>query len=837
MSERVQVLPIDGIGGEFRSVLGQGKPVVVTAPTGSGKSTRLPVMAAEAVEGPVLVVQPRRVAARSLAERVAEEQGRTLGREVGYAVRFDEQRCADTRILFVTPGVALRLFAEGEVARFGAVIIDEFHERGWQTDLLAALARAPAMPPLVLTSATVDGVRLAEEIGAVALDAPGRTFPVDVAWAEDVDAPSARGLTDRVVAAVRPMLATVDGDVLVFLPGRGEIRRVRDALGPVLLPGWELVEVHGGVSPEKLQRAFRASRDLRRCYLATNVAETSLTLPGVVQVVDTGLERRVVHRAGRNVLALLPIARSAMDQRAGRAGRVRPGACLRLWSRRWRPRPQEAPELERIALDEPVYRAALAGLDGEALMTAPWVTPPPAFAVDEARERLHRAGLLDARGHLTELGRSAARLPVDAHEARLLTAAPEALRPLFADLLASLTFRREPLLPLDGLRADQREDVAHARRELLRDAAHEPAHRVHVLRAGDARRHHIDRRALEEARRVARQLRDALGVRADRALPDAATWAQAGDVLLRTWPEAAFVLRARAKDPKPSRRGRPPATQPWTNGDVEVELLPFVLQDADHVPDGWIARPEAGVLMDIAWIGDGATGFTGRGSLLLPLRPERLAAAGIGEEVIGETRLLKRPLRIVGRMERRLAEVVLEHGEAPLRGEALRAAAASFILEGRLYRPAGEALLDALHLLGVIRDLPSPLWPDGVPERRPEVPDDAAAWLEARLAELGLERVDELALLEAEDLALDLEDATGWPSWELERWAEEFPRIWVHLGAEYACAVRAASGKVVLSPANGEAKRRGPPDAAVLPRFRGFRVRFEKASRVVPLRG
>lgn len=828
-------LPVDAIGEAVRAHLRARRSLVVTAPTGSGKSTRLPTMALDAVRAPVLVVQPRRVACRGLAERVAQERGTPLGGEVGFAIRFEEKRGPDTRILFVTPGVALRMVAEDGLATFGAVIIDEFHERGWQTDLLAALVRGPGAPPVVLTSATVQGEALAARIGATHLAAPGRRFEVTLAWTDDVDAPTVHGLAERVAGAVGPMLGRVEGDILVFLPGRGEIRRCRDALRSSLRGGWEAVEVHGGVSPERLQRAFREVPGLRRLYLATNVAETSLTLPGVVQVVDSGLERRVVHRGGRNVLALMPIARAAMEQRAGRAGRVREGACLRLWSRRWRAREEEPPEVQRIALDEVVYRGALAGLEGERFELAPWVDAPPAFAVEAARARLRGAGLLDAGGCLTEAGHRGGRLPVDAHEARALTLAPAEIRPLLVDVLATLGWRRDPLLPLVGDGSEQ-EAVHLARRALLRESGHEPAQRVAVLRHADARVHRADARMLAEARRSARQLHEQLGVAPDRGVPSPACWERLGDVLLQAWPDAAFVLRERARRPG-SRRERAGAAQPWTNGEVEVEVAPFEPIDPDHTPRGAERSPEAGVLLEVAWIGDGATGFRGRGSMLLPLSVRRLARAGVGEEVLGAVRLERRPVRVVGAVQRCLGEVVLEEAERPLKGAALREAVAGFILEGRLLAPAGDDLRAALHLLGILRDLPPGLWPEGLPVRRPEVPEDPAAWMRERLGALGLEHGDDLALLEPPDLALDLEEATGWPSWELERWAEEFPRIWEILGAEYLCEVRAGTGVVTLSPHNAEARRRGAPEAAVLPRFKGFRVRYRKASRVVPLRG
>ncbi|MCA9713455.1 MAG: ATP-dependent helicase HrpB, partial [Myxococcales bacterium] len=293
-------LPIDDARARFTEALRADAPVIVTAPTGSGKSTRLPLWLGFDVAcgaGPTLVVEPRRVACRALALWLARGRGEPVGASIGYRVRFDDRRSADTRVLFVTPGVALNMFADGSALEFATILVDEFHERGWEVDLVVllarrALARRGAAPRLVLCSATLDVDALVEQLGATLVRAEGRRFPVSITYEGD-EAPSPVGLERRVADALTRLAGDRErdtGDILVFLPGKREIERCRQiAQGLPLTP----VIVHGGVSPERLVRAF-APADAgapARVYLATNVAETSLTVPGIRFVVDPGFAR------------------------------------------------------------------------------------------------------------------------------------------------------------------------------------------------------------------------------------------------------------------------------------------------------------------------------------------------------------------------------------------------------------------------------------------------------------------------------------------------------------------------------------------------------------------
>ena len=308
--------PIDTVKPQFLEALQSG-PVVVEAPTASGKSTRLPLWCAEGNR--VLVVEPRRLACRSLAGHLAALKGEPLGRSLGYAVRYDSRYSRESRIVFVTPGVALRWFAADRLSGFGCLILDEFHERRWDTDLLAALVRG-RFARLVVTSATLEGEKLASYFQGSRLQAEGRCYPVQVEYLETDSLPSTKNLDQRVLGAVRTVRQQgCSGDILVFLPGRREISQSQRLLDQSGLD-MDVVPLHASVEQAVQDRVFQSASN-QRIILSTNVAETSLTLPGVRAVIDSGLERRTHHRNGRTVLGLHVVSRSAAEQRRGRAGR------------------------------------------------------------------------------------------------------------------------------------------------------------------------------------------------------------------------------------------------------------------------------------------------------------------------------------------------------------------------------------------------------------------------------------------------------------------------------------------------------------------------------------
>ncbi len=421
-------LPIDAVLPELVAALRDHPCAVLRAPTGAGKTTRVPpalLDAGLAGSGAVVMLEPRRVAARAAARRMAEERGCELGGEVGYQVRFERRAGRATRILVLTEGLLVRRLVDDPLLEgVGVLVLDEFHERNLDTDLALALARRvqlEARPELkiVVMSATIDAAEIARWLGdAPVIVSEGRLHPVAV---EHLEREDARPLHVQVAAGVARALERTDGDVLVFLPGVGEIRRAREELaGLAQRRGLALAELYGDLPLEEQDRALRPGPQ-RRVVLATNVAETSVTVAGVTAVVDSGLARvaRYDPGVGLDRLELERIARSSAEQRAGRAGRTAPGIALRLWTEREQRSMAERgePEIRRVDLAGPLL--ALLVFGETELAAFPWFEAPSAAAQERALGLLRRLGALDARG-LTARGRALARLPVHPRIAALL---------------------------------------------------------------------------------------------------------------------------------------------------------------------------------------------------------------------------------------------------------------------------------------------------------------------------------------------------------------------------------------------------------------------------------
>ncbi|WP_243337348.1 ATP-dependent helicase HrpB [Anaeromyxobacter soli] len=450
----MQRLPIDDILADAVAALRAGPSLVIEAPPGAGKTTRVPPAihaAGLAGKGEVVVLEPRRLAARLAARRVAEERGERAGETVGYQVRFEEVAGPSTRIRFVTEGLLTRrLLAEPSLPGVGVVVLDELHERHLQGDLALALLRRlqrTSRPDLKLVamSATLDAGPVARFLGAASLRSEGRRFEVAVEYLspEEAARPDVR-LEDAVARAVRRLHREgIDGDVLVFLPGAAEIRRAREALAAwAATAEVDLLPLHGDLPPEEQDRAVRPG-PRRKVILSTNVAETSVTLEGVVAVVDSGLARVASHSpwSGLPTLELRKISRASAAQRAGRAGRTRPGRALRLYTRHDHDaRPGfEVPEILREDLSETLL--ALAALD--AAEGLEWFEPPPPAAWEAARGLLVRLGAIDPRGAISEAGRRMLRLPVHPRQARLAIEAAARGAPDAGALLAALLGERD----------------------------------------------------------------------------------------------------------------------------------------------------------------------------------------------------------------------------------------------------------------------------------------------------------------------------------------------------------------------------------------------------------
>ncbi|MFN0207243.1 MAG: ATP-dependent helicase HrpB [Planctomycetota bacterium] len=442
-------LPIDSVLPALLAEIRAGRNAVLRAPTGAGKTTRVPrALFDEKLSGgkQILLLEPRRLAARAAARRIAVEMNCNVGEEVGYHVRFDRRAGARTKILVITEGIFVRFMQEDPfLERAGIVLFDEFHERNLDADLGFAMARKlqiEARPDLrmIAMSATLDAAPLATFLGNCnIIESAGRLHPVaDCYIPRRGDEP----LEKSAAAAVDRALLETDGHILVFLPGAAEIRRAREIL--TKKPNILLLDLHGEMPPEAQDEVLKPS-EVRKVILATNVAETSLTIEGVTAVVDSGLRKVLIYdpAVGLDRLEIVKISQSSARQRAGRAGRTSPGICYHLWN-----------EMENRSFainDEPeIARVDLAGAMlqlrswGESdLRTFPWFEKPPEVSLARAELLLSRLGAVDASG-MTQIGKAMAAIPAHPRIARLLIEGYEYGIPEHAALAAALLSERDP---------------------------------------------------------------------------------------------------------------------------------------------------------------------------------------------------------------------------------------------------------------------------------------------------------------------------------------------------------------------------------------------------------
>ena len=405
-------LPVDEALPRIVAAVQASQAAVVVAPPGAGKTTRVPP--GLLFRGPLILLQPRRAAARAIARRIAEEQGVVLGEDVGWQVRLEKRFTGRTRLLVATEGIlTARLVSDPLLQDFATVVIDEFHERSLHADLGLALARQAARArgdlALVVMSATLDPGPVSEFLGGCpVVDVQARTHPVEVRYAPGLGP----------AAAVREAVAAPGGHLLCFLPGAPEIERVRGelaGLGPV-----RVVPLHGSLDAGA-QDAALAPSDARKVVLATNLAETSVTVEGVTDVVDTGLHKVLRYDAERGLdrLELERISADAAEQRAGRAGRTGPGRVVRLWDARDRLRPRRQPEIERADLAGPVLDVLGWGSDPHRFE---WFEAPSSDRLTLVLDLLRMLGACEGR-RLTPLGDMLRRLPLPPRLARVLVAA------------------------------------------------------------------------------------------------------------------------------------------------------------------------------------------------------------------------------------------------------------------------------------------------------------------------------------------------------------------------------------------------------------------------------
>ncbi|MGZ3182449.1 MAG: helicase-related protein, partial [Telluria sp.] len=448
-------LPVSGRRQDIAKALTENQVIIVSGETGSGKTTQLPKICLElgrGAKGLIGHTQPRRIAASSTAKRIAAELNSQLGELVGYKVRFNDTLHPGAWVKLMTDGILLAETQTDPLLKaYDTIIIDEAHERSLNIDFLLGYLKQvlPRRPDLkvIITSATIDADRFARHFGTPEKPAPvievsGRLYKVEVRYRpierDAIELPGGdankskaaaarekRDLMDGVVDAVDELCRIGSGDVLVFLPGAAEIRRAAAACAELAQRNdLEVLPLHGDLSPEEQDRAVEPGKR-RKVILSTNVAETSLTIEGVVAVIDSGLARIAAHSpwSGLPTLRVQRVSRASATQRAGRAGRTRAGRCLRLYTKHDHDtRPAfEVPEIRRLDLAEPLLLLAATGVEDPAAFG--WFEAPGAAALDAARGLLERLGAVDARFHPTEIGRRTIQLPLHPRQARVIVEA------------------------------------------------------------------------------------------------------------------------------------------------------------------------------------------------------------------------------------------------------------------------------------------------------------------------------------------------------------------------------------------------------------------------------
>ncbi|MEC7983639.1 MAG: helicase-related protein, partial [Myxococcota bacterium] len=678
----------------------QKQNIVVTAPTGAGKSPEIPRWLCQ--RHPVLRIEPRRIAAKSLATRIASLENTPLGHNVGYAVRDDQQYREQTKLLIVTPGIAIRMMQADQLSRFSIIIFDEFHERKLELDLLLAMCLAQQKRVLLL-SATVAAKRLAASVDGVHIHAQAREYPVDVRYEDTRNPPTERDLLPR-LSGILSTLTETDADVLVFLPGKREIEDAQRALAHL---HWDILPLHGSLKLQQQSRIYESSTR-RRIILSTNVAETALTIPNIQTVIDSGLERRTCYHRGRAYLSLFPIATDSADQRAGRAGRLGPGIAIRMWSPQHTLLPYKPPEIYREALEPLVLAAAACGYPQ--LSKLPFIDPPHAYAVKEAREYLQLLRAFDEEGRLSHRGKRIFQLPLDSALGRLLIEAEQqnvldGILPLCAALsIRRRVFSHRPKDPDLDIRSENCD-----LKGLIRAIIETHPKQVYP---------EAKREGLEHLRRLQR------------------TWPQitprlpknVGDIamcIMRAWPDSVHVAR---------RRGKRIA---WSNGGTEKELSPHSVIDTE--------KTDAIIVLAIHTKGRDQRSRKAFITAATPIPVNWIAKAKLGRSKLRSVTLENGEMKAV--VERHYAGKLVETRLCPPPQELLAKCAAELFLSGRWER-AFLSLAKERYRYKTMADALS-----GIPVRQTFEEN-----ILRQLEDMELESPEDLFLLSGEDLVLPAVD-------------------------------------------------------------------------------
>ncbi|MEZ9299320.1 helicase-related protein [Vibrio splendidus] len=788
------LLPIDSYQNVFHEQIANSH-LVVEAETGSGKSTRLPIWASE--HGRVLVVEPRRIACTSLAKYLAQQSGEKLGSKIGYAIKLESEYNEQTNVVFVTPGIALRWLSEDGLANFDVIVVDEFHERRWDIDLLVAILRQKASHRLVITSATIEGERLAHYLGANRISCEGRTYQVAIEYkaSESRVLPDVRHLEQRIAEEVNHQLIASHGDMLVFLPGKKEIVQCEQTLAKN--PDIQVVKLHASVSDSERDLALSGQNSdnnyLRKVILATNVAETSLTIPDIGVVIDSGLERRTVQRNGRTTLMLKSISRASGKQRAGRAGRVMDGICVRLYGEHAALELVTPPELQREELTEPMLAAACCGASLENLS---FLDSIPEKSLNSAAQALLMMEAISVDHQITEHGKKLYPLPIDALYADIVTRIKtKALKEAMVDLTAALSVpARLYQLPNN---AEHLEALAQQEKEgcdlnLL----------IQIVRGRDYPHLEVDQQALNEAQGLAKQMREVF------ELPqlEVASRYQRVELLntiIQLHPELVFVRRLKRREA-------------FANGMLEV-----VLGRQNRFPD----NAQAMLVLDTHSLpGRGVKQTLTLATTTAPIPLELIVEAELGEWEQGETRVNDDGV---------FTEMALVYAGRTITTKLVAA-------EGQLsLKPIVDLVLGGVQLPGFAEmrtreikhwQLYVKLGLDEQIQYTPEIDKvNFELWFIEQLEVLGVTDMSELEMFEHEDIPFD-----GIPEWLYSEFSEKYPFALsladLQLDVEYFPArkliyVHYQSGSRKMSPKRWE-----------LPTWPGWRIQYKKASRIIDIK-
>ena len=487
-------LPIAGIADAVNRLLDRKTRLIVTAPPGAGKSTLLPLTILESLprESKILMLEPRRLAARQVARRMAFLLGEPVGRTVGYRIRFEQCISHHTRIEVLTEGILTRMLIEDPTLEgVAAVLFDEFHERSLQSDAALTLTRQAQellRPDLriVILSATLDAAALSQALDAEAIASEGKMYPVQIHHLPETEDP-----VTAVSQLIRQVHKETEGDILAFLPGEAEIRRCKQHLGEALAPT-HIRPLYGMLSNVEQQAAIAPSRPgERKVVLATPIAETSLTIEGVRTVIDAGLCKKLIFnpQSGLSHLETVRISRDMADQRTGRAGRVAQGTCYRLWSLATESRmaPTRTPEILDADLAPLVLAIAAWGENQPERL--PWLTPPPATHLAQAKRLLESLQAIDGQGRITPHGKRLSALPCHPRIAQMLCRARNDVQKALAADIAAILEEKDPL-------ADPEQSGLDLRIRALRRARtnNEKGRLIHTLRSAEQYRMlvHVD---------------------------------------------------------------------------------------------------------------------------------------------------------------------------------------------------------------------------------------------------------------------------------------------------------------------------------------------------------